>query len=240
MNTPLVHDICNYMLSRAKEEDITIGRTKLIKLFYLMDIEYYKSRGELLTQSNWIFFHYGPYAFDLNEAINRTPGIRFLGKTMIDDTRQIIDYEVLETASGIAGTNPEIEAIIETIYRRWAIEDLSSLLDYVYFETEPMLVARKNEALDFSAVGKFFGESQYEFPSDPARHASPEAMERIKKLFDRRKEKEGRFLKVKPDLDEHYFEALSQMNAEEVGRIPEIEVLFDKESKQYFRGKHDE
>ena len=45
-----------------------------------------------------------------------------------------------------------MKAIADRIVTRWADEDLGSLLDYVYLETEPMLIAAYGDDLIFSSV----------------------------------------------------------------------------------------
>jgi hypothetical protein len=44
----------------------------------------------------------------------------------------------------------ELSSIIEVLVKKLGDADLNSLLDYVYFDTEPMENARRGEVLDFT------------------------------------------------------------------------------------------
>ena len=58
MNEGIVHDICYSLLSRASHDRIAVGTTKLVKLFYLIDCEYYRWHRKTLTEAQWIFYHF--------------------------------------------------------------------------------------------------------------------------------------------------------------------------------------
>jgi len=47
-----------------------IGKTRLIKLLYLLDIENYKSYQRIFTELDWIFYKYGPYAFEIEKFLD--------------------------------------------------------------------------------------------------------------------------------------------------------------------------
>jgi uncharacterized phage-associated protein len=48
------------VLTRVKELDTSVSKTKLLKLLYLADIEHFRTTGETLTGFDWIFYWYGP------------------------------------------------------------------------------------------------------------------------------------------------------------------------------------
>jgi hypothetical protein len=47
---------------------------------------------------------------------------------------------------------PEIDRLTTIVVKRWGGLDLRYLLDYVYFETEPMIGAKPGDILDFSTI----------------------------------------------------------------------------------------
>jgi len=51
-----------------------------------------------------------------------------------------------------ASADCDIESLISNIVKQWGDADLNQLLDYVYFETEPMQEAKRGELLDFSLI----------------------------------------------------------------------------------------
>jgi hypothetical protein len=123
--------------------------TRLVKLIYLADLEWRRAHGgEPLADLTWKFLHFGPYAIEFAEVLADP------------------DMEMKELDSGIVARRfdftavdlerprvPEpVSAVLSKIVKKWGDADLNTLLDFVYFETEPMEHARRGELLDFSAV----------------------------------------------------------------------------------------
>src|SRR5689334_14841129 len=46
----------------------------------------------------------------------------------------------------------ELSALLSSLVKKWGDENLHALLDYVYFDTEPMENAQRGEVLDFSRL----------------------------------------------------------------------------------------
>jgi hypothetical protein len=59
---PQAKELALAILTRIGEREGTANKTKLLKLMYLADIEYYRATGETLTGFDWLFFLYGPWA----------------------------------------------------------------------------------------------------------------------------------------------------------------------------------
>jgi hypothetical protein len=157
MNEKVVSDVAYSLLTRAERDRLQIGTTKLIKLFYLIDCDHFVWNRQTLTQARWIFYHYGPYASELIDVINRTNGIAVSDLDDLEDGRSFRKYSIssfqkdpLDSAIWIA--HPEIRATVNRIYREWAPVELDLILDHVYFATAPMLTAQRGEPLDFSLI----------------------------------------------------------------------------------------
>jgi hypothetical protein len=126
-----------------------IGKTKLIKLLYLLDLENFRSNKKTDTELNWIFYKYGPYAFELEEFLENigvieeeipTKGGRVFLRLGIDHQEEV---EI-----GI-----EKRLILDSLIKEWGDASLSELLDYVYFDTEPMMEAQtRGETLNFDFI----------------------------------------------------------------------------------------
>ncbi len=121
-------------------------KTRLVKLIYLSEVEYFRRTGQRLTSLKWKFYHYGPYAPALSPLLG-DPDVDFL-PTMIS--------ELLVESQIARATSPEqqVEKVVCDVVHDWGNADLNTLLDYVYFDTEPMLGARRGEWLDFSAIDR--------------------------------------------------------------------------------------
>jgi hypothetical protein len=123
--------------------------TRLVKLLYLADLEWRREHGgEPLTDLSWRFLHFGPYANELLDV--------FGGENI-----QSVDFKVGKTAKRMifdredsqASLVPrEVSTLIADLVKKWGETDLNSLLDYVYFETEPMETAERGTRLDFSRL----------------------------------------------------------------------------------------
>jgi hypothetical protein len=111
-------------------------KTRLVKLLYLTEVEYYRRTGKLLTDLSWMFHHFGPYASSLS---------RYLG----DPNAEVIAWRITHRPKVADHT---VELCVAEIVHEWGDADLNTLLDYVYFETEPMQAAHRGDFLDFSVV----------------------------------------------------------------------------------------
>jgi hypothetical protein len=123
--------------------------TRLVKLLYLADIEWRKRHdGEPLANLTWRFLHFGPYAVELAEPLG--------GPEMeIQETqggKQFRRFTFSEDDLSHTEVPEELSSIIGLLVKRWGDADLNSLLDYVYFDTEPMENATRGAILDFSKL----------------------------------------------------------------------------------------
>jgi hypothetical protein len=137
----------------AENERIPLGITRLVKLLYLLDVEHCRRFGQRLTGLDWVFYHYGPYAFELETILGKS--------SMEREEIPLTGGKVIKRLKSMEGCpEPErldykAEGIISALLREWGTADLRELLDYVYFETEPMLNAKRADRLDFTSVGRY-------------------------------------------------------------------------------------
>lgn len=229
--TPLL----NYIIDQVNQQGGTIGRTALTKLVYLIDIEYYKRHGKQATSLQWRFHHYGPYAAELQSQIQllglHADEAQFTRKPTNRPAtgyryRPNKDWHEIQRAFNTA-YDASVKRCVDQIIEQWALEPLPTILDYVYFETEPMQNAKRGQSLDFSKI-------QPE-PINPPPTAKLEFSEEF--LSDlRRKWKEKREAAsqqkpkkaTEPRYDEIYYEALKMMAEDESAKFyfpPNTKVL---------------
>jgi hypothetical protein len=128
------------------------SKTKLIKLAYLAEVFYVRLHKERLTEAKWIFWHYGPYLKEYNHLL-QTDAFE------VDDTTE----EDFHPVSPSKTFKPSKSSVIASIAISRAMEfsdlELNKILDFVYFDTEPMMKAKsRGEELDFGCV---LPESEY-------------------------------------------------------------------------------
>lgn len=123
--------------------------TRLVKLMYLVELESYRQKRERLTDLEWRFHLYGPYPASFTNVLEE-PEIEIFEWKAGKTSRQIVrdEEEFLGTSADFY-----LEAIVGRVVKDWGDADLNQLLDYVYFETEPMQHAKRGDVLDFSTVG---------------------------------------------------------------------------------------
>ena len=110
----------------------------------------------------------------------------------------------------------EEEAIVQTIIRQWALEHLNVMLNYVYFETEPMEDAVRYSPLDFSKIDQGFKPTRKKTLPKPS--VDPKKLERLRtkiKEASKLEKTADDFPFTPPNYDEIFFEAVEQLNEDQ-------------------------
>ncbi len=143
---PLVREI--YRQSKARGI-CPPAATRLVKLLYLGDIEWRRRHeGEPLTDLDWRFLHFGPYANELADLLG-SPDIEL---EEISGGKQTKRFTFSDEELDRRELPEEIARIFGRLLEKWGTVDLNQLLDYVYFDTPPMENATRGAALDFSTL----------------------------------------------------------------------------------------
>jgi hypothetical protein len=159
--TPLVCSAMNPSLTKllpaivafVAERRSYVTKTKLLKLLYLFDLEWYRIHGTTFTGFDWIFHLLGPWTSEYdpvldvmyaNEHLRRRSGNDNFDTEFIATDEKIFPRELFDSR--------EDERILENVLLTWADKTTPEILDYVYFRTEPMVAGRRGERLDFTGV----------------------------------------------------------------------------------------
>lgn len=123
--------------------------TRLVKLVYLVDLEWPRSHeGEPLSDLHWRFHHYGPYASEFSDLLGG------------DDVEEI-EFAEGKTARRLVFSDDDLRqeevpaalsSLLQKVVKAWGDTNLNVLLNHVYCNTEPMDDAKRGEELDFSGV----------------------------------------------------------------------------------------
>lgn len=150
------------ILSLAMEADIkSLTRTELVKYLYLLDVYVAEeTSGTTWTEVEWQFYHYGPYATAVASSLDGLVNKSFVQEVPIQsNTKDGFLYSLSDwkSTNSFEGFDELPKGAV--IKLKQAIRDfdkqLPKLLNFVYFKTEPMSVARPGEVLDFSMCRKF-------------------------------------------------------------------------------------
>ncbi len=150
INSP--KDIILQILAEVENGNKGIFKTQLIKFLYLIEVEYYRETGQRLTNLRWLFYHYGPYALELEDILSDGDFAKSGYKTTKD--RNVIIYKVAERVDHYnRKVEVKLSLIIKKILGQWINRPLEELLDYIYFDTEPMeAVYKRGDILDFTTI----------------------------------------------------------------------------------------
>jgi len=139
----------------ATERGESLTVIRLVKFLYLLDLYYARgNEGKILTNCPWKFIYYGPYCSEVMEAIDYATKEGLIEATpyesMYDEKDHFLYSCPLEEEPSIT-SNLSIYIIssLKEAVKKYA-DDTPGLLDYVYFDTEPMLEVHRGELLNFS------------------------------------------------------------------------------------------
>lgn len=148
------------VLAQAKASGVNrLGRTALFKFVYLLDCLHAESHeGKTASEARWYFHHFGPYAVDLANGIDelekRSVIQSFSSNHRDKDTTQywLGEYPIGPSLSEV-GLTP-MQAATFSLWLRQLSNDLSKLLNHVYFRTSPMQHATPGTTIDFKVLNR--------------------------------------------------------------------------------------
>lgn len=128
-------------------------KTKLIKLLYLIDVESVRDSRQRLTSLDWIFHLFGPWTREYDTLLLEMEQDGLIQLRNEYGGREATFVNPIQLVD-IGKLSIPITTCLAArqIIERWATEPTRKLLDYVYFETEPMENPIRGERLDFRSV----------------------------------------------------------------------------------------
>lgn len=210
-----VEQLIPAIASYVKDKDSPLSKTKLLKLLYLFDVEYYRLHGETFTGFEWKFFHLGPWTNEYNSVLDglvQSGALRAKPYSTLEYDG--CNYEAEEELD-FSSIFPRVqdEMVLKGVLSVWAEKTLGEILDHVYFHTEPMEQGIRNAPLNFGLIPR-------ETPERYQRTSSgktPKELAKLRKQF-RQKQKgirphqETSFAFTPPRFDEEFSQAFSKLN----------------------------
>jgi hypothetical protein len=216
MNSPLT-TLVVAIVAYVTEHGGYITKTKLLKLLYLFDVEFYRAHGRIFTGFEWKYFHLGPWTREFDPLL----------ATLISDgdltehssERSDFDTKFIRAGHPVDLRKPfetySDEAILKSLLDIWGPTATGEILDYVYFRTEPMEHGVRNEKLDFSRIVQ-------DVPGIYKRPASNKTASEIRKLRKEFSQKIAArvpapaFQFTPPRYDEEFCAAMEKLDAGEL------------------------
>ncbi len=150
-------DLIDFIVWYATTRGEALTPIRLVKFLYLADLYHARqAKGHTATDWPWAFVHYGPFCGQVLDAIDaavRRGIIEARPYQSRYDGEQHFIYRSPKRDRPRAGEilPLAVVAALQAAIATWA-GDTTGLLDYVYFETEPMIQGTPGHRLDFSVA----------------------------------------------------------------------------------------
>lgn len=144
------------ILSELEESGVrALTLTSLVKFVYLVDYWHAKeSAGSTLTALKWRFLHFGPFDGAVMDAIDGLEHVGWLNNQTGGGTSK--DYQLFSLAASITrrtlqsiGLSARAATNVRQLLQQFG-RDQSKLLNFVYYQTEPMENAAPGALLEFT------------------------------------------------------------------------------------------
>jgi len=190
-----------------------VTKTKLLKLLYLFDVEYYWAHRQIFTGFGWKFFHLGPWAAEFDPTLDE---LVIKGTLLQQRSNNEFETAFYRSAERIdlrePFSNVKDEYILRGVLKLWGTRSTGEILDYVYFQTAPMEAGIRNAPLDFSVI-------QPEKPTAYSRSSSGKTKAEVEKLrtkfeaeqAQRRANQNQPFAFTPPKYDDEYLNAMAKL-----------------------------
>lgn len=176
------------LVKEAVEAGFFMRRITLVKYLYLLDVYMAQETGHKFTDIKWIFWKFGPYSNDANAFVDELLNLRLV-KEKVTETRyetDLIQYEPLNLTVSRRDVwrvlPPKVLNKIFNIDLNRFTDDTYKLLDYVYFDTEPMQNVHMRDVLNFDNLVKDIEKGAIEL-----KPISKTKFNKVKKLLTNRK-----------------------------------------------------
>lgn len=146
----LTHHLIAYIVENLHKK---LMKTNLMKLIYLVDLEYFKKRGKQATNFNYFYYKKGPWTAQFDQALSELEGfeVKCLRKEKIDKKEEYFIFckgPKPRFQPRLPSDLKEITDKITFVFNECPQEDL---LKYVY-STLPMRGIKFGEEIDFSKI----------------------------------------------------------------------------------------
>ena len=210
-----IKNLIHAVVSQVIEKGGYVTKTKLLKLLYLFDVEYYRVHRETFTGFNWKFFHLGPWTREFDPLIEEL----VLNETLVESTSVKQDYDTKffrvtepRDTSRLFSTFAD-ESILRSILNTWSESATGEILDYVYFHTEPMERGVRNEPLDFNCISEDKPEPYVRLKSRVSDKEISKLRNAFQEKLDKTKAEGAKFQFTPPRYDEEFEKAVQKIEA---------------------------
>lgn len=209
---PKLRELVIAIVSRVTESGARLSKTKLLKLLYLFDIEWYRTHQEIFTGFNWKLYLLGPWTDEYDPTLEKYEGNGLEREKSKDSYgTEFIKTDETVRLRDLFDTRDE-EIILEDMIRTWAKVPTEEILDHIYFRTEPMDEAVRDERLDFRKVSPEPPRKYRRTKSGLTKQQLNSLRERAAEKLEAVRQRERALPKfTQPNYDKEFFDAMEQL-----------------------------
>lgn len=148
MKRDLVRKLLLYIIDQLQDMEAQISTIRLVKLLYLIDLDHYIRHKKTLTEIDWVYYHYGPYFFALDDIL-RSASIDLDAREVETTSGKGFTFRIFDEQDISKLVEYATEQQINRIIKKWALEDTTAILEFVY-NTPPIKSGTRGTPLDFN------------------------------------------------------------------------------------------
>jgi len=222
LSAPSTVNIATTLFSRCLENELKPDRLQFTKFLYLVDYCNYRFKGEQATDIEWVFFHYGPWAFEMPNIMNAVMDVYPVGWE--DRTEEfgghMPRFDPIKDKLGLT-----IENIITRVINAFKDRTTNDVIEWCYQQTEPMRNAHRGEKLNFETIAisrempVFFPKpTTWDMPKVPQ-----DLLEKRRAFRAKRLSKRKEYLEYKKNLESsNYMEGMQVLEERNSAEIPDL------------------
>jgi hypothetical protein len=209
-----LHNLVTGIVTYVTEHGGYITKTKLLKLLYLFDVEFYRVHRKTFTGFEWKYFHLGPWTREFEVILGDLVATGMLEETV--SAKSEYDTKFYRSSEHSDFTNLfqkySDSATLKIVLDTWGESSTGEILDYVYFRTEPMEHGIRNEPLDFT---KILAEPIVKYKKNTSGKTAKEieaARRELEKRLAKSTKEQNAFNFTPPRYDEEFEQALEKLD----------------------------
>lgn len=149
MQTQSLTTLQKVIIYLARKGLFDLTRTKLVKLLYLIDLEYWTRKKKTLTGLNYVSYYYGPYSEEIIDAIQELQKDQVIQEfsAISPEGRQYYIYNLRKKINldELSFRKKDLE-IIEEVLGKYKDLSLDEILEQVY-KSQPYKRTKKGHAI---------------------------------------------------------------------------------------------
>src|SRR6266542_3048468 len=133
MEQTAVDNLIPAIVTWIVDHDSFATKTKLLKLLYLFDVEYYRQHRRTFTGFGWKFFHLGPWAAEYDTALSGLVAHGILCEQRSNSSEyDTTFYKAAERVEARrAVSTVKNESILLEVLKRWGTRTTGEILNHV-------------------------------------------------------------------------------------------------------------